>query len=95
MLNEVYEILIDPNRMRITQTIACHGRITTDEICKGLNDIPRAAICEHINVLLNANVLCIVGEENMNDNAEMTLSLNTDELRRHILPRAIADFVTL
>ena len=84
MHKDIYDILFNPIRMRIMQTLVLNGResITANEICTLLSDIPRTTLYRHINVLIEADLLHIVAERKIRGSVERTLSLNVGELKK-------------
>jgi len=84
MPKDIYEVLLDPTRVRIMQTLllGTHKTITASEICSLLSDVPRTTLYRHINVLIDANILHVVAERKVRGSVERTLSLNASELEK-------------
>jgi len=84
MHKDIYDVLLNPIRMRIMQTLILNGResITANEICNLLSDIPRTTLYRHINVLIEADILHIAAERKIRGSVERTLSLNVGELEK-------------
>ncbi|MDK2813372.1 MAG: hypothetical protein PWQ08_627 [Clostridiales bacterium] len=80
MSKDLNHIMLNPTRMRIVQTFASRGNITTTEVCEVLQDVPRTTLYRHINVLLDANILTVVKEKKTRGSVERTLALNLDEI---------------
>ena len=88
MPKDIYDILLDPTRVRIMQTLllGSHETITASEICGILSDVPRTTLYRHINILIDANILHVVAERKVRGSVERTLSLNASEFEklRHV-----------
>jgi len=84
MPKDIYEVLLDPTRIRIMQTLLLGARetITAGELCSLLGDVPRTTLYRHINVLIEANVLHVVAERKVRGSVERTLALNASELEK-------------
>lgn len=80
MMKDITEIMLNPVRMRVIQILATKERITANEICEKMSDIPRTTLYRHINILLEANVLTVVAEKKVRGSYERTIALNTDEI---------------
>ena len=84
MSKDIYEVLLNPTRVRIMQTLILGARetITAGEICELLSDVPRTTLYRHINVLIEANVLHVAAERKVRGSVERTLSLNAAEIEK-------------
>ncbi|MCL2568087.1 MAG: helix-turn-helix domain-containing protein [Oscillospiraceae bacterium] len=84
MSSDIYDVLLNPTRVRIIQTLSLNTQetITANEICAFLSDVPRTTLYRHINVLIEANILHIVAERKIRGSVERTLSLNIAELEK-------------
>jgi len=84
MPKDIYEVLLNPVRVRIMQTLMLGSRetITANEICDLLSDIPRTTLYRHINVLIEANVLRVVAERKVRGSVERTLAFNAAEVEK-------------
>jgi DNA-binding transcriptional ArsR family regulator len=83
MPKDIYEIMLNPTRMRIVQTLAVHENMTTMELCEVIKDVPRTTLYRHISILIDANILAVIAEKKIRGSLERTLALNVDELKRH------------
>lgn len=77
------DLMLNPLRMRIIQTLASCGNMTTAEICAQINDVPRTTVYRHIKLLLDHDVLKIVSEERIRGSLERTLAIHVDTLKRN------------
>lgn len=82
MQKDIYDIMLNPTRMRIVQVFASRNSMTANEICEAINDVPRTTLYRHINILIEANILVIVEEKKIRGSVERTLSLNINELSK-------------
>lgn len=82
-MKDITEIMLNPVRMRIIQTLATRAGITANEICERISDVPRTTLYRHINILLEANVLTVVAEKKIRGSYERTLALNMDGIVHH------------
>ncbi len=83
MSKDIYNIMLNPTRMRIVQTLASREKMTANEVCETISDVPRTTLYRHINILIEANVLVVVEEKKIRGSLERTLSLNVVELNNH------------
>ena len=79
----INDVMLNPIRMRIVQTLVTHKHMTTNEICEEIKDVPRTTLYRHINILIEAAVLTIVEEKKVRGSYERTLALNSNELSKH------------
>ncbi|KUP23216.1 helix-turn-helix domain-containing protein [Paenibacillus sp. DMB5] len=82
MSKDIYDVMINPTRMRIVQILASLEKKTATELCEIISDVPRTTLYRHINILIDAHVLTVVEERKVRGSVERTLSLNTDELSK-------------
>lgn len=82
MQKDIYDIMLNPTRMRIVQALASRENVTANEICEVINDVPRTTLYRHINILIEADILVIVDEKKIRGSLERTLSLNVNELSK-------------
>lgn len=83
MAKDIFDIMMNPIRLRIVQAFTSNKEMTANEICRIINDVPRTTLYRHINILIEANVLTIVEENKIRGSVERTLALNVDELNKH------------
>lgn len=83
MENNIYDIMMNPVRMRIIQTVGAVESITATEVCLKINDIPRTTVYRHISILINADVLIVVNERKIRGSIERTIALNIEQLSKH------------
>lgn len=83
MTRSIYDILLNPIRMRIVKTIAHEETMTSAEICASIRDVPRATLYRHISVLIEAGVLDVVAENKIRGSLERTLALNIGNVTRY------------
>ena len=84
MPKDIYEVLLNPTRVRIIQTLILGARetVTANEICSLISDVPRTTLYRHINILIEANILHVVAERKVRGSVERTLSLNVAEMQK-------------
>ncbi len=82
MQKNLYNIMLNPTRMRIVQALVSRENVTANEICELIHDVPRTTLYRHINILIEANILMIVDEKKIRGSVERTLSLNLNELSK-------------
>ena len=52
-MSKINEVMLNPVRMRIIQTLVAKQNMTTTEICEKISDVPRTTLYRHIKVLLD------------------------------------------
>lgn len=82
-MNTIYDIMLNPVRMRIIQTLAARQNMTTTEICEIISDVPRTTLYRHIKILLDNDILSIVSEQKIRGSLERTLALNAEKIAEH------------
>ncbi len=82
-MKEINDVLLNPVRMRIIQTLAVKQNMTATEICEKINDIPRTTLYRHIRILLDNDVLSVISEQKVRGSLERTLALNIEEIMKH------------
>lgn len=82
MPKDIYDIMLNPARMRIIQAFDSYNSTTANEICEIISDIPRTTLYRHINILIEADVITVTDERKVRGSVERTLSLNIDELSK-------------
>lgn len=56
------DIMMNPIRQRILQTLMMHGDATTAQLGEALSDVPRASLYRHIKILLDADIITVTKE---------------------------------
>ncbi len=79
-MNNINDVMLNPVRMRIIQTLAVGQNMTATEICEKISDIPRTTLYRHIKILLDNDILSVVSEQKIRGSLERTLALNTGEI---------------
>lgn len=79
-MKDINEVMLNPVRMRIIQTIAAKQNMTAAEICEKISDVPRTTLYRHIRILLDNKILSVISEQKIRGSLERTLTLNTDEI---------------
>ncbi|MGE5422768.1 MAG: helix-turn-helix domain-containing protein [Ignavibacteriales bacterium] len=82
-IKDINEVMLNPVRMRIIQTLATRPSMTATELCEKISDVPRTTMYRHINVLLDNNIIFVVAEKKIRGSLERTLALNTGEITKH------------
>lgn len=79
-MRDLGKIIMNPIRQRIVQYLLIHGKASPKEIGKELNDIPTPTLYRHIKVLLEADAICVVEEEQVRGAIQKTYAMNPDML---------------
>jgi DNA-binding transcriptional ArsR family regulator len=79
-MKDINNIMLNPVRMRIIQVLSERKSMTTTELCKEMEDIPRTTLYRHVRILLDNNILLIVSEQKIRGSLERMLALNTKEM---------------
>jgi DNA-binding transcriptional ArsR family regulator len=79
-MKNINDIMLNPVRMRIIQTIAGNKTMTATAIYEKINDVPRTTIYRHIKILLDNDILSVVSEQKIRGSLERTLAINTGEI---------------
>jgi len=84
MPKDIYEVILNPTRVRMLQTLIIGNRetITANELCNLLSDVPRTTLYRHINILIDAQLLRVVAERKIRGSVERTLAFNAAELEK-------------
>ncbi|VDN47120.1 conserved protein of unknown function [Petrocella atlantisensis] len=82
-MKNINDIMLNPVRMRIIQTIAVRETLTATEICEKISDIPRTTLYRHIKILLDNDILSVISEQKIRGSLERTLAINTGEIVKH------------
>ena len=82
-MNNINEVMLNPVRMRIIQTLAEKKNMTATEICEKLSDIPRTTLYRHIKILLDNDILSVISEQKIRGSLERTLAINVQEIVNH------------
>lgn len=75
MKKEYIDACINPARQRILQVLISRGEATSAQIGEVLSDIPRASLYRHIKLLLEADAIQVVKEENHRGAVERTYAI--------------------
>ena len=76
MALQANDVLMNPVRMRIVQCFLTHETATSAEVSAWLEDVPRATLYRHINVLAENDFLTIVEKTKIRGATERTFKLN-------------------
>lgn len=79
-MKNISDIILNPVRMRIIQTIAINNTMTATGIYEKISDVPRTTIYRHIKILLENDILSVVSEQKIRGSLERTLAINTNEI---------------
>ncbi len=82
-MNKINEMMLNPVRMRIIQTLAAKQTMTATEICEKISDVPRTTLYRHIKMLLDNEILLVVSEQKIRGSLERTLAINRGEIIKH------------
>ncbi|QSX06280.1 helix-turn-helix domain-containing protein [Sedimentibacter sp. zth1] len=80
-MKDINNIIFNPVRMRIIQRLSTEKSITTNDLCKFMNDVPRTTIYRHVKILLNNDILSVVSEKKVRGSVERTIALNINAIR--------------
>lgn len=78
MQNKV-DVIINPIRIRIIQHAAHNGPLTVAHLAQALPDISKATLYRHVRVLVENEILQVVGQEKIRGTFEQRYSLNTQK----------------
>jgi len=82
-MKNINNIIMNPIRMRIIQTLSKNKLLTASEICENISDIPRTTLYRHIKILIENNILTVISEQKIRGSLERTLALNINEITKH------------
>ena len=82
-MKNITDIMLNPVRMRIIQTLAVSETMTATEICKKICDVPRTTLYRHIKILLDNDILSITSEQKIRGSLERTLTINAEKIMKH------------
>ena len=82
-MKDITDVMLNPVRMRIIQTLATRQNMTTTEICEKIKDVPRTTLYRHIKNLLDNDILTVVSEQKVRGSLERTIALNVEEVAKH------------
>lgn len=69
------DVIMNPVRQRIAQYLLLHRTGTVNEIGAALSDVPRPSLYRHMNVLLEAGCIEVVGQRSVRGAVERTYAL--------------------
>ena len=70
------DVLLHPVRLRVVQSLLGHRELTTADLAAELPDIPPATLYRHVAVLVEAEVLSVVGQRRVRGAVERRYGLN-------------------
>ena len=82
-MNKINDVMLNPVRMRVIQTLVAKPKMTTTEICDKISDVPRTTLYRHIKILLDNNILSVISEQKIRGSLERTLAINFGETVKH------------
>lgn len=68
-------LLMNPVRIMIMQYLTIHETATASEIIRSLNDVSRATVYNHIKILEENKLICVVQENQIRGTLEKTFSI--------------------
>ena len=77
---DVSKLLLNPVRLRILQYIELHGEATASDICKSMNDIPKATVYRHTKMLEDNGLLYVIKENRIRGAVEKVYSISMEQL---------------
>lgn len=77
---EISKLLLNPARLRIIQYISVHGEVTASDVCRSMQDIPKATVYRHTKLLEDNGLLQIVKENRVRGAVEKVYSVNMGTL---------------
>ena len=77
---EMAEVVMNPVRQRIFQYLLVHETGTVKEIRKALPDVPSASLYRHMKILVENDILTVVGENRIRGTVESIYQLNKSAL---------------
>ncbi len=80
MTKDIYDVMLNPTRMRIVQIFASNKTMTTNKICEIICDVPRTTLYRHINILIEADILTVIEENKIRGSVERILALNASKI---------------
>jgi DNA-binding transcriptional ArsR family regulator len=75
------DLLLHPVRLRLVQALLGGRELTTAQLTAELADVSAAQLYRHISLLLDAEVLSVVGERRVRGAVERTLALRLERTR--------------
>ncbi len=82
-MKNIHDIMMNPVRMRIIQTLVARQHMTATEISEEISDVPRTTLYRHIKTMLDHGILSIISEQKIRGSLERTLAINTGEIAKH------------
>ncbi len=82
-MKNINDIMLNPVRMRIIQTLAVKQTMTATEISEKISDVPRTTLYRHIKILLDSDILSVISEQKIRGSLERTLAINTGEIMKN------------
>lgn len=80
MTKDIYDVMLNPTRMRIVQIFASNQTMTANRICEIIYDVPRTTLYRHINILIEADILTVIEENKIRGSVERILALNASKI---------------
>ncbi|MGV3464330.1 MAG: helix-turn-helix domain-containing protein, partial [Heyndrickxia sp.] len=76
------DIILHPVRMRIIQVLIGGKRLTVQQMLEYLTDIPQASLYRHLKKLVEADLVVVVGENQVRGTIEKVYSLPNQQVNR-------------
>ncbi len=74
------DVIINPIRLRIIQYAAHNMPVTVAQIAGAMPDISKATLYRHVRVLVDNEILTVVGQEKIRGTFEQSYSLNLQKI---------------
>lgn len=74
------DVIINPIRLRIIQYAAHNTPVTVAQIAEAMPDISKATLYRHVRVLVDNEILIVVGQEKIRGTFEQSYSLNLQKI---------------
>jgi DNA-binding transcriptional ArsR family regulator len=78
--NNIYNILLNPIRVRIIKVVAKKQNVTASEILENMKDVSRTTLYRHLNILIEADILTVVEEKKVRGSLERVMALNISKI---------------
>lgn len=90
---EISKLLLNPARLRIIQYITLHGEATASDVCRSMQDIPKATVYRHTKLLEDSGLLQVIKENRIRGAMEKVYSVNKGTLEDDkTMPNLIAGY---
>ncbi|HAQ41299.1 helix-turn-helix domain-containing protein [Anaeropeptidivorans aminofermentans] len=74
------DVILNPIRLRIIQYVAHNMPVTVAQIARAISDISKATLYRHVRILVDNEILIVIGQKKIRGTLEQSYSLNLQKI---------------